>query len=151
MTRKELTAEVRRLKSEPGRVGASIDGSLLSPRDLPALWRSSAENLRPYAETAAHAFERAAEDLEHALHSEADERLTLAQAAEVSGYSQDYLGRMLRSNQVPNAGRPHAPRIRRSDLPRKACRLPSKGSVPHLVGATPGEIARAVVTSQQGD
>jgi hypothetical protein len=68
----------------------------------------------------------------------------------VSGYSADYLGRMLRSGSIPNAGRPHAPRIRRADLPRKAGGLRNQQSAPQLVGATPGEVARAVVTSQNG-
>ena len=120
----------------------------VAPRDLPALWRSTAETVRPYAESAARAFDRAADELERALHTEADELLTLTQAAEASGYSRDYIGRMLRSGQLHNAGRSHAPRIRRADLPRRARGLRGESSPLHLVGATPGEIARAVVTSK---
>lgn len=119
-----------------------------TPRDLPALWRSTAETVRPYAESAARAFDRAADDLERALQAEADELLTLAQAAEASGYSTDYLGRMLRSGQLRNAGRSHAPRIRRADLPRRARGLRGEAPPLHLVGASPGEVARAVVTSK---
>ena len=120
----------------------------LSPSELPALWRSKADGLRPYTESAARAFEHAADELERALRAEADELLTLPQAAEASGYSADYLGRMLRSGQLRNEGRPHAPRVRRSELPRRARRLRGEDSPLHLVGATPGEIARAVVTSR---
>ena len=122
----------------------------LAPRDLPALWRSTAETVRPYAEAAARAFDRVADELEHALQAQADELLTLVQAAQASGYSADYLGRIVRSGQLRNAGRPHAPRIRRTDLPRKASGLRNQQSAPQLVGATPGEVARAVVTSQNG-
>lgn len=120
----------------------------LAPRDLPARWRSKAEGLRPFAEPVARAFEDAADDLEHALQAEADELLTLAQAAEASGYSTDYLGRLLRSGRLHNAGRQHAPRVRRSELPRRARGLRGERAPLHLVGATPGEIARAVVTSK---
>lgn len=49
--------------------------------------------------------------------------LNLAEAAETSGYSADYLGRLVRSGAIPNAGRNHAPRIRMEDLPRKAPNL----------------------------
>jgi len=120
----------------------------LAPRDLPARWRSQAEGLRPFAESAARAFEQAADELEHALHAETDALLTLEQAADASGYSADYLGRMLRSGRLRNAGRPHAPRIRRADLPRRANGLRTRVPRSHLIGATPGEIARAVVTSK---
>lgn len=48
-----------------------------------------------------------------------DEALNLRKAARESGYSVDHLGRLLSEGQLPNAGRPNAPRIRRGDLPRK--------------------------------
>ena len=50
--------------------------------------------------------------------------MTLAQAAVASGYSADHLGREVREGRIPNAGRPHAPRIRRANLPRKRPELP---------------------------
>ncbi|HUK68360.1 MAG TPA: hypothetical protein VLW50_06355 [Streptosporangiaceae bacterium] len=118
------------------------------PRDLLARWRARAALLRPYAPAAAHAVEAAAEELEQALDAEAAEPLTLTQAAALSGYSPDYLGRMVRDGRLPNAGRLHAPRLRRADVPRKAPGLRPVAPAPHLGGATPGDIARAVVTSQ---
>ncbi|MDE2782551.1 MAG: hypothetical protein OXK77_06320, partial [Gemmatimonadota bacterium] len=42
------------------------------------------------------------------------------EAARESGYSADHLGRLVRDGRIPNAGRPGAPRIARTDLPRKA-------------------------------
>lgn len=46
--------------------------------------------------------------------------LNLTQAAGECGYSADSLGRMVRAGRIPNRGRPGAPRVRRSDLPRRA-------------------------------
>ncbi len=46
--------------------------------------------------------------------------LTLSQAARESGYGADHIARLVRQGKIRNAGRPHAPRIRRADLPRKA-------------------------------
>jgi hypothetical protein len=45
--------------------------------------------------------------------------LDLTQAARECGYSPDALGRMVRAGRIPNLGRPGAPKVRRSDLPRK--------------------------------
>jgi excisionase family DNA binding protein len=48
--------------------------------------------------------------------------LTLTQASHVSGYSADHLGRLVRTGELTNYGRPHAPRVRTGDLPRRARR-----------------------------
>jgi len=114
---------------------------------LVTVWRTRAEQLRPYAPVAAQAFDEAAAELERELAEAGAETLTLRQAAEASGYSAEYLRRRVRSGEIPNAGRPHSPRIRRADLPRKASGLHRQEPPLHLVGATPGQIARAVVTS----
>lgn len=82
---------------------------------------------------------------------DADDTLNLQEAARESGYSADHLGRLLRDGKLPNAGRANAPRIRRRDLPRKPAALRPDWPPVSLPGATPGQIARAVVTSTQGD
>lgn len=87
--------------------------------ELVVAWRVRAELLRPYAPTAAEAFERAADELEAAMREADSEVLNLQDAARESGYSADHLSRLLKEGKVPNVGRPHAPRIRRGDLPRK--------------------------------
>lgn len=89
--------------------------------ELPAAWRSRAIELRAWAaaEGAAAALEGAAVQLEAALRHADDELLTLTEAAAVSGYSADHLGRLVRDGTIRNAGRPNAPRIRRGDLPVK--------------------------------
>lgn len=78
----------------------------------------------------------------------ADELLNLQQAARESGYSVDHLGRLVREGRISNAGRPNSPRVRRRDLPRKASVLRAPATRFSLLGAKPGQIARAVVTSQ---
>src|SRR2546422_9668941 len=70
----------------------------------------------------ARAMEWAASLVERALRDQADERLTLAQASARSGYSQGHLARLIREGRLPNAGRPHAPRIRAADLPSRRSR-----------------------------
>jgi hypothetical protein len=78
--------------------------------------------------------------------AEANELLNLQEAARESGYSADHLGRQLRDGRISNAGRPNAPRIRRGDLPRKASALRAESTRLSLLRATPGQIARAVVS-----
>lgn len=92
---------------------------MLSPASLPTAWRDRADELEPYAGAAAEAFRRAADELEAALREQADEELTLAQAAEESGYSKRRLRELIADGVVPQAGRKHAPRVRRADLPVK--------------------------------
>lgn len=92
----------------------------MTPTDLAAFWRARAGDLRPYAPAAAQAFERAAAELEGALRDAADEPLTLAEASAESGYSERRLRELVATGDIPQAGRKHAPRIRRGDLPRRA-------------------------------
>ena len=92
----------------------------LLPIDLASRWRSKAELFREHEERSlALAYEKCARELEDALDERGSAALTLAQAAEQSGYSADHLGRLVREGKIPNAGRPGAPKIRVSDLPNK--------------------------------
>lgn len=114
-------------------------------RGLIATWRHRAEGLRPYAPAVAVAFEHAAAELERALRAADADLLTLKQAARESGYSADHLGRLIRDGIVPNAGRRHAPRIRRADLPRKAVTLAATANASHLLGASATQVARSLI------
>ncbi len=116
---------------------------------LVTAWRQCADDLEPYNPGAANAFRHCADDLEATLRSAAIGELTLAEAAELSGYSVDHLARLVRDGKIPNAGRPRAPRIRRGDLPRRAGTLPQPAPVA-MVGVSRRQIARAVVNSEQG-
>lgn len=96
----------------------SITGAL---RDITARWKEDADRMKIYgAEAQATALLRAADDVLQALATVEDDALNLADAARESGYSAEHLGRLVRRGEIPNAGRPNAPRIRRADLPRKA-------------------------------
>ena len=90
-------------------------------------------------------------DFEAATRDYQAQSLTLSNAARESGYSVDYLGRLVREGRISNAGRPNAPRIQRKDLPRKATALRPTGLPFSVVGATPGQIAQAVVSSDEGE
>jgi len=45
--------------------------------------------------------------------------MTLQEGAEECGYSKAHLGRMVRDGSISNAGKKHAPRVLRKDLPTK--------------------------------
>ena len=86
--------------------------------DLPALWRERAETLSTYGDpNSARLWKIAANELERAMESSAAETLTVADAARISGYSAAYIGSLIKREKIPNAGKFHAPRIRRQDLP----------------------------------
>lgn len=121
----------------------------LTPTDLAAQWRADAATLRRRGAPAlAEALESCADDLDRVVAHQGSELLTIPEAALVSGYSTDHLGRLLREGKITNHGRPHAPRIRRAELPTKPSALRSGRSGPILVGATPRQVAAAVVTSR---
>src|ERR1700682_5232862 len=84
-------------------------------------WRELAEMLRAEGcpEVAA-ARERCASELETSLHKCDNEALSVNQAASDSGYSAEYLRRLLRDTPALNAGRAGKPLILRRDLPLKA-------------------------------
>lgn len=83
-------------------------------------WRSEAETLRRYgAEGRAEAAEGHAEELEQALVCRRLEPLTVAEAADLGGYSESRLRSLLSEGEIQNVGRPGAPRIRRCDVPKK--------------------------------
>jgi hypothetical protein len=58
-------------------------------------------------------------DLELVTRDQRASLLTLTQAARACGYSADHLGRLVRTGQLTNHGRRHAPRVRLGDLPQR--------------------------------
>lgn len=66
------------------------------------------------------------QDFERFRAGEAEELLNLCDAARLSGYSEDHLGKLVRAGKIPNAGRAGSPRIRRADLPRRPTRVAPK-------------------------
>jgi hypothetical protein len=117
---------------------------------LPAAWRSLAQLLRSNgADQAARAIEARADELEVALRNQNAEALTLAEASDESGYSVNHLERLVREGRIPNAGRKHAPRISRRDLPHKPAALPLGLGISTLADAR-RQAVRAVVASDRG-
>src|SRR5438128_326539 len=82
-------------------------------------------------------FREILDDLVEIASGSQNELLNLREAARQSGYSADHLGRKLKSGEIPNAGRPGAPRIRLRDLPRKATRLRADSHDATFSGTTP--------------
>lgn len=114
-------------------------------RDLTARWTEDAARLEAYGATAqAKALQRAADDVLATLATLETDTLTLADAARESGYTADHLGRLVRRGEIENVGRPHAPRIRRSDLPRKASAKLLREHPTHASMDTRRRIARAI-------
>ena len=88
---------------------------------LAARWVDEAQTARTrYGDDrVAGVIEMLASELRQALDSERESLLTLREAAAVSGYSADHLGRMVRRGRLLNRGRKHSPRVRQGDLPVK--------------------------------
>ena len=116
----------------------------VGPSGLPAEWRRRAQYLDDYGDpNTARLWHLAAAELDEALEAFGEQTLTLVEAAEVSGYTSDHIGSLIRSGKLPNVGRPNAPRVRRADLPIKSPSSPgrpaatrrrkSAGAAPHAV------------------
>ena len=120
--------------------------------DLLTKWRSEVADLRTlyYDEPRALLTARHLSELEAALHREDNELLTLTEAAHLSGYSEDHLGRLVRDGTIANAGRENAPRIRRADVPVKANRLrKSNTPVQYARAESHRQFARSIVNLDQ--
>jgi hypothetical protein len=91
-------------------------------------WREEAERLRHRygCESLACLCETHARELEAALRSSQDEHLTIAEAAEIGGYSRSHLRRLLDSGTIANVGGPGRPKVRVGDLPFKVRRRPAE-------------------------
>ena len=88
------------------------------------------------------------QDLE-ALADQGEQLLNLTQAAVVSGYTREHLGRLVTQGTIPNAGRVNAPKIRRSDLPVKRGHLPLDAAPPTFSDTRRRQIVRSAVDSER--
>jgi hypothetical protein len=59
-------------------------------------------------------------ELEEAIRATENPLLSLAEAAQRSGYHRESLARLVRSGKLRNYGTPRRPLVRASDLPKKA-------------------------------
>ena len=123
--------------------------SLVLPAELATRWRSTADNLRKYgAGEAAATLVACATELEEACQDAHGQVLTLREAAELSGYSADHLGRLIRDGTLANAGRKGTPRIALKDLPMKANGTAMEVAMEPPLGDIPSAtaIVRSVIT-----
>ena len=127
---------------KPTHIATCFDALLVDWREDTARFRSWGDEVR------AMMLERVMLDIERVIHAAGDETLTVAGASREGGYSERQLRRMLQRGTVHNMGRPNAPRIRRSDLPRKPGYLPPASPTLHI-GRTPGQIARSLSTNRK--
>jgi hypothetical protein len=97
---------------------------------LSATWRERALDIERFSPPAATAFRECAAGLERAVAAADHTILSLAEAAQESGYSCDHLRHLLAAGTIPNAGRKHKPRVRRADLPHRAPRPSRSGYDP---------------------
>lgn len=71
-------------------------------------------------------------DLEAIAAEDINQPVTLTRAAEISGYSADHIGRLVRQGKLKNVGRRGVPRVISSDLPRRPrSRLVSRAPQPY--------------------
>ena len=99
----------------------------VGPSGLSAEWRRRAAYLDDFGDpNTARLWHLAAAELDAALEAFDDQTLTLVEAAEVSSYTANHIGSLVRSGKLTNVGRPNAPRVRRADLPIKKATSPGR-------------------------
>jgi hypothetical protein len=121
VTRTDFISRWAERAEELGRLGASVDGRRIISEFLA--------------------------ELECLFRGEESDSLTLAQAAQYSGYSADHIARSIRQGVIKNAGHHGRPRVRRGDLPRKPAVLRNELPEPILAAENKRQIALSVVTS----
>lgn len=119
----------------------------MSPEDFTAKWSHEADSMRHLGAlvNGAALLTDILADFKSVISGQADEILTLAQAALESGYTRDHLRLLIRQNRIPNAGRRRAPRIRRRDVPRKPGSRTPPGPGRYLSGASALRVARSLI------
>jgi hypothetical protein len=101
--------------------------------DLVNTWRQQATAYDRDGQPGARLLARVADELEAALATTGDALVPLNDAARLSGYSADHLGRLIRDGKLVNMGTRHRPRVRVGDLPRKPALTARRR--PAIVGA----------------
>lgn len=80
-----------------------------------------------------------------------DETLTYAQAAALSRYSVDHIGRLVRDGKLRDVGRKGAPRVLASELPRKpALQLAGTATTSYDPASDARSLRRSAVRSNHG-
>jgi hypothetical protein len=97
--------------------------------ELVSQWENDAQRLAQLgAHPQAELLRQCSKELFEAMKAENDVLLTLTMAAQLCGYSPDYLGRLVREGTIPNHGRKGSPKVRRGDLPKKPVVVAGRGN-----------------------
>lgn len=97
-------------------------------------------------EPRARALEWAAECVEHALHSAEHQLLSLAEAARLSGYSEEHLARLVRTGRIPDRRPPGS----RGRIYIAAADLPTRPVQAHTPSADVHELASRLFGGEEG-
>ena len=89
-------------------------------------------------------------DLESLDQDGSDDALTVAEAAEYSGFSAAHIRRLVNDGKLSANGRAHARRVRRGDLPRKPRVLASAAPNMHVLPAKAEQAVRESVGVSKG-
>jgi hypothetical protein len=119
----------------------------MSPEEFAAKWSNEANAMRHLGAlvNGAALLTDVLHDFDAVIRGQADELLTLTEAARESGYSADHLRLLIRQAKIPNAGRRRAPRVRRRDIPRKPGGGAPPGNGRYLPSASAEWVARSLV------
>ena len=96
-------------------------------------------------ESTARTLEWAADKVEAALRDAGDELLSLEEAFERSGYSQQHLCRMIKEGQIPDLRPPGS----RGRILIRACDLPIKPNKPHIPDADEHGLASRLLRAKE--
>lgn len=84
------------------------------------------------------------------LDDDAEATLSLTEASAEGGVSTRQLSRLIKDGKLKNLGRPGAPKVRRSDIPRKAA-IANDRNTASLLSITRTAVASKVVTRGRGN
>jgi hypothetical protein len=122
-----------------------------TPAELPDEWRAlAAQQRRLGADAQGRILDFCADELAAALLRAGDELLTLARAAQESGYTADHLSRMVRQGKILNSGRKSKPLIRRAHLPKKTLKSEAAPSFLPKSGYIQDKLFRDIIHSKFG-
>jgi hypothetical protein len=119
----------------------------MSPMDIISRWETRLIEWRQFNSQVdgAKVCEEVLEDFRAWQDAEENQLLSLKAAAEISGYTPGHLGRLVRNGEIPNAGRPNAPKIHRRHVPIKPGHLPAALSTSELAGTSKRQVVRSIV------
>lgn len=100
--------------------------------DLALRWDAHASLIARYgAESCAVTLRRCAIELSEAIARGGDAIVNLTTASEMTAYSSDHLGKLVREGKLKNYGGKNRPRVRVAELPRKPARVAAGISNPY--------------------